>query len=780
MAYPKGLRSDEADSIRKTTGANVLIQKKQSFLVKFVVWAVSPVSLMLLATAAVSYGIGKVEDFWIIMVLFFMNFGISMWHEYKADSSIEKLQEHLTLHVKTLRDGMWQMIEGPNLVPGDVVELNNGSIVPADGILKEAKNLSINESMLTGESLPRTKTAGETAYSGSFITTGYAILEISAIGSKTYFGKTVTHIDTSKKRSALEQDILSIEKFISLVSIAVIIILTVLFLLDHAPWSDIALLDLSLLIAGIPIALPTVMSLIISIGVVELAKKNVIVRRLASLEDLANVNLLFTDKTGTLTENQIKVQSVVPFGTYDERNMLAFAATPASDPENNPLEHAIAMRAHELGVMPLARTDFVPADSDRKRATAAALIETVASTITLGAPQTVLNLCTTTDAQRETFTKAVGDAARNGFRCLALAISTKPMQETGMQLCGLILLADQLRQDAQDTLSFMQEKGIRSIMVTGDDARISQRIAQDLHLTGSILPRAIINNPSELERAFPGVAGFAEVLPADKYDLVHFAQRSWTVAMTGDGVNDLPAVKAANVGFAVKNAVDALKAGADIVLLSDGIGVIKDAIIEARKIFSRLYHYSLYRISESFRIIITVAVIGLWYHAYPLTPVQLIALAFLNDLPIVSLAFDHVETSDRPAHINPKERFTISTLFGLAGTLNSLILLYIMTNVLHLPWGQIQTMFFLKLTVSGHMLIYVAHTDRPWYKYLPSPAVIWATGITQAIATIFALLGVFVSSISWQLAVLVWIWSFFWMQVSEAMKYVQRALVRQT
>ncbi len=778
MAYPKGLRSAEVQTIRATTGPNVLIQKKQSLLIKFILWAVSPVSLMLLATAIVSLVIGKVEDFWIISVLFFMNFGISMWHEYKADSSVEKLQEHLTLRVKTLRDGKWQMIETPDLVPGDVVELTGGSIVPADGTLKEAKNLAVNESMLTGESLPKTKIAGESAYSGSFITTGYAVMEITATGSKTYFGKTVTGIDTSKKRSALEQDILSIEKFISVVSIGVIVILTVIFLFDHAPWSDIALLDLSLLIAGIPIALPTVMSLIISIGVLELAKKNVVVRRLASLEDLANVNLLFTDKTGTLTENQIRIQSVIPFGAYNEHDIVSFAATTASDSENNPLEHAIALHAHDLGVAPLDRTDFVPADAERKRATAVAKISGIASTITLGAPQTVLKLCACPDAQRQAFTKAVGDAAQNGFRALALAVKANVMDETNMQLAGLILLADQLREDAQDTLTFMQQKGIRSIMVTGDDARISQRIAQDVHLTGPILPRTVIADRAELERAFPNAAGFAEVLPADKYDLVHFAQHEYTVAMTGDGVNDLPAVKAANVGFAVKNAVDALKAGADIVLLSNGISVIKDAIIEARKIFARLYHYSLYRISESFRIIITVAVIGLWYRAYPLTPVQLIVLAFLNDLPIVSLAFDHVQTSDRPAHINPKERFTISTLFGLAGTMNSLILLYIMTNVLHLPWDQIQTMFFLKLTVSGHMLVYVAHTDRPWYKFLPSPAVIWATGITQGIATAFALLGIFVSSIPWQLVIVVWVWSFFWMQISEAMKYVQRALAR--
>ena len=778
MAHSQGLSTAEADALRATYGANILVEKQQSFFAKFISWAVSPVSLMLLATAVVSFAAGKIEDAWIISALFCMNFGISIWHEYKADSSIKKLQEHLTLKIKTMRDKAWRMIDASLLVPGDIVSVQGGSVVPADAVLDEANNVSVNESMLTGESLPKAKTKGDTLYSGSFLTTGLAIAHISATGPRTYFGKTVTGIDTGKKRSSLEQDILSIEKFISAVSLGVIAILSAVFFINHAPWTETILLDLSLLIAGIPVALPTVMSLIISIGVLELAKKNVIVRRLASLEDLANVDLLFTDKTGTLTENLIRVQAIVPFGAYSAKQVAAYAATTATDSDINPLEHAIAAKADEMAVSPLARTDFIPADSERKRATAVASVDGTATTISLGAPQTIANLCAITGDQEASFAQAVQDAAANGFRALALALKQGSMDETNMQLCGVILLADQLRPDAAQTLAFMTQNHIRSIMVTGDDARISQRIANDCSLPGSVMPRSVIDDSSALASNLDAAAGFAQVLPEDKLKLVRFAQRSHTVAMTGDGVNDLPAVKAADVGFAVKNAVDALKAGADIVLLSDGIGVIKDAIIEARKIFSRLYHYSLYRISESFRIIITVAVIGFLYKAYPLTPVQLIVLAFLNDLPIVSLAFDRVQTTDRPAHINSKERFTISTLFGLAGTLNSLILLFIMTRIMHLPWDQIQTMFFLKLTVSGHMLIYVAHTDKPWYSFLPSPAVMWATGITQAVATLCALSGIFVSAIPWQLVLLVWIWSFFWMQVSEAMKYVQRTLIR--
>jgi H+-transporting ATPase len=278
---------------------------------------------------------------------------------------------------------------------------------------------------------------------------------------------------------------------------------------------------------------------------------------------------------------------------------------------------------------------------------------------------------------------------------------------------------------------------------------------------------------------FENIGTFAEILPDDKYNLVKLAQKKYTVAVTGDGVNDLPALKLANVGIAVKNAMDALKSTADFVLTGSGISVIHDAIIESRKIFSRLYTYSVYRISESFRVIVTIAVLGIIYGTYPLQPIQLILLALLNDIPIISLAFNHVKVASEPSKINSKARLVLSTLFGSVGTLNSLLLVVIARSIFHFNWDVIQTLFFLKLTVSGHMLIYVAHTKERWYKYFPSKQVIWATSITQAVATVFALTGLFMHQVSFSLVIFVWIWTIFWMQISELMKDVSVKLNRE-
>jgi H+-transporting ATPase len=778
MDSSKGLTHQEAEILLKQWGKNAIPEKKKHTLKKIILWVISPVSLMLLATAFLSLYLGKTADFYIILFLFFSNFGISFWHERKADQSIEKLQKNLAVRVRVLRDGTEVMIDSFELVPGDLIRLSTGAIIPADAKIIEAQNLSANESVLTGESLPKQKEVADTLYSGSFIATGIALASVTATGIHTSFGNIIASIDETPKQSSLEKDILAISKLISIVSVTVVAILTIIFTIVRIPLTDTIILDLSLLIAGIPVALPTVMSLIISIGVLGLAKKKAVVRRLASLEDLANVNLLLSDKTGTLTENKVRVEQVMPLSGFTEQEIIAFALGAICDTDNNPLDHAISEKAQEIHVAPYEQTSFVLADSNRKRSSGIVQVAGVARAVSLGASQAIEPLCLLTDAMRKVFEQSLVSAAKKGYRVLALAVS-QDTDESNMDLAGILLLADTIRSDAKETIAFMEQNGIAVKMVTGDSFAIGQEVAHALDLSGQMYQRDALDN---LDQVFESASGFSEVLPKDKYALVNFAQQykdgKYIVAATGDGVNDLPALKAANVSFAVSNAVDALKSSADIVLLSSGISVIKDAIVEARNIFTRLYNYSLYRISESLRLIITIAVLGVLYRAYPLTPVQLIVLAFLNDIPIVSLAFDRVKASPAPAHINAKERFTISGIFGLVGIANSLILFFIMMYVLHLPWPEIETMFFLKLTVSGHLLVYVAHTKERWWKFLPAKQVIWATLGTQLLATAFALSGIFVAPISIGLVLFVWAWSFFWMQIGEVGKVLGYRIVQ--
>lgn len=511
----------------------------------------------------------------------------------------------------------------------------------------------------------------------------------------------------------------------------------------------------------------------------DLARKNVVVRRLSALEDLANVNFLLTDKTGTLTKNQISVQDIYAYGGYTHNDVLSLAAIPATAESDNPIDMAVSGKIKELRLdLPkFEKINFIPADSKRKRSTMTIKRGGKELTIAVGAPQIIETLCKFTKTGHEKFTREVKTLAENGYRTLAVA-TADGSKEKDLKIAGLIALSDTLRAEAKSVVQFLEDNGVDVAMVTGDNRAIALNIAKKLGLgDGIVVTKDKLDSmKGNLDADFFRHTGaFAEILPEDKLALVERAKKYFVVSANGDGINDLPAVKAANVGMAVANAVNALKSTADIVLIADGINVIRDALIESRKIFQRLYTYSLYRISESLRLIVTIVILGILYRLYPMTPLQIIIIALLNDIPIISLSSDRVLIANRPAKINAKKRFTLSSFYGLVGVANSLLLFFLMRNILHLDWTMIQTIYFLKLTVSGHMLIYVAHTKKRWWQFFPSAPVIWATSLTQIAASALAFTGFLMPSpISIPWIIFVWIWSFFWMQISELTKIIDQ------
>lgn len=781
MGY-RGLSTAQAHTLLTTSGYNEIAEAKKGLVKTLIQYVISPIALMLFFAAGLSFALHKTFDGGFILVLLLINTATTWWQESKADRAIDRLNESLDQEVLTLRDDKWQKIPSRELVPGDVVKLTAGTVVPADAHVLSAQYAMVNESVLTGESLDREVIINKILYSGSHISSGIVVVQVEKTGSNTHFGKTLFSVERVKKQSLLERDIVRISQFLTALSLLAVAALTALFLVRHEPLLELLTLDLSLVIAGIPISLPTVMTLIIEFGVLNLAKKEVIVRRLSALEDLANVNLLLTDKTGTLTNNKIIVHEVVGWEDVGVTDVLSCASILARQEAENPIDSAILTKARALRAESLAHAEveFVPADSKRKRSTATLLMKGEMHTITMGAPQVVAALCQLTKSHRAAFDERVNEFAKAGYRALAVA-SVVGVHEQRMNLLGLIALSDSLRKEARDVVRFLERNGIDVCMVTGDNVAIATQIAHELELDGRVVTKDQLDAMSDEEVSektlFHDAVAFAQILPEDKFRLVECAKHRYVVAANGDGVNDLPPVKAANVGFAVKSAVSALRAAADIVLLADGIGVIKDAILESRKIFERIYTYSVYRMSESLRLIITIAVLGALYGSYPMTALQIIVLALLNDIPIITLAFDRVKVAKSPAQMNVRARFTLSSLYGLVGVANSLLLFYITTHIWHLSWPIIQTMFFLKLTVSGHMLIYVAHTKERWWKFLPSREVIWATSATQLIATSLAATGFLMSGrLNLFQILFVWVWALFWMQVSEFIKDVDKKL----
>ena len=776
MTTYNGLSAQEAKIELEKFGRNEIPEPRGVLIKKIFSWIFSFISLMLIAAAAISYADGRIFDFYFISSLWVLNFFISFWHEKKADDAVKKLQSKLSVNVNVLRDGSWQELPAADIVPNDVISLGAGKIVPADVKFIDTKNVSVNESAQTGESLPKDKQPGDAAYSGSFLSTGLAIAKVATTGKSTYFGKTLLAVERSKKRSLLERDILSIARFLGIISVGAVIVLSIIFFASHQPIFDILTIDLSLVVAGIPVSLPTVMTLVISLGVVELAKKNVIVRRLSSLEDLSNVDMLLSDKTGTLTKNELVVSKIITYGDFTEKQIIQYSFAASSRTEIGPIDAAVQKKFKSENMSEVVDIkDFTPADSERKRSTSIFSTNGETFMVSVGAPQIILKLCKVSAAEMESFYRDVKLAADGGYRVLAVAI-TKGRDEINMTLSGMLLISDIPEPDSKETLEFMKDNGIGVKILTGDNIAISERLSKEMGLSGKVVDRTFlekVGSDSFNINDFNKTAVFSEILPADKYKLVEIGKKYYHIAVTGDGVNDIPAVKAADVGIAVANSVDALKGAADIVLLLPGIAVIKDAIIEARKIFARLYTYALYRISESLRLILSIAILGIAFLQYPMAPIQILLLALLNDIPMISLAYDRVRVASRPAKVNAKKRTILGSLYGLTGLVNSVLFVIIARLIFHIDWPIIQTLFFLKLSVGGHMLIYVAHTKERWYKFLPSKAVIIATGVTQILSTILAISGIFMTPVSLGWALIVWVWAFFWMQMSELVKIFQ-------
>ena len=831
-----GLTQKEVEERLKKYGYNELNEKEESWLHRLFRRFWGPIPWMIETAAILSALAHRWEDFTIIMVMLLVNAIVDFYQESKALSAIAVLKKKLARKALVLRDGKWQEIDAKELVPGDIIKVKIGDIVPADVKLLDGGDfLLVDESALTGESLPVDKKQGDDLYANAIIKQGEMIAKVTATGKNTYFGKTVGLVAKAQNEevSHFQKMVIKVGNFLILLTLVMIAIIVYHGIKTNQPTIELLVFALVLTISAIPVAMPAVLTVTMAIGARALAVKQAIVSRLAAIEEVAGMDVLCSDKTGTLTKNRMTLSEPYVANGYTAEELMINAALASKEENQDPIEKPIFDYIHqhklENRLLNQKLKKFLPFDPVRKRTEAIYEGKNCELIYTKGAPQVIIELSNYQEFDKEKAYQAVEEFAQKGFRTLGVAY--RKCEEDLYRFVGLIPLFDPPREDSLEAIAEAKAQGVRIKMVTGDNIAVAKYIAsllkigekiEDIHalkgesveeyiylskilskaITESIYPNAskdeidkivkqivqkvqkeLYNMPlpkgsikkheSEIIALIEDADGFAQVFPEDKYFIVDELQKAdHIVGMTGDGVNDAPALKKADCGIAVSGATDAARAAADIVLMAPGLKVIVDAIKESRQIFERMKSYTIFRIAETVRVIIFMTLAIVVYNFYPITALMIIILALLNDIPIMTIAYDNTKVRKNPVRWDMKEIFVLSSWLGIAGVLSSFTLFWILISFMHLPLDFVQSLFFAKLVIAGHGTIYNTRIDdwfwkRPW----PSWTLFGATFSSRVVGTIIAVYGFgLMEPIGWGWGLAMWAYALTWFVFNDVVK----------
>ncbi len=778
----EGISSDRAERLLAEFGDNAIEEHHANPLLKLLSYFWGPIPWMIEIAALLSLAVRHWEDFAIILVMLALNAGVGFFEEHKADNAIEALKKRLAPDARVLRDGVWRSLPARLLVPGDVVMVKLGNIVPADLELREGEYLSVDQSALTGESLPVDKRPGDVAYSGSIVRQGEMRALVTATGMRTYFGKTAHLVDTAETRSHFQRAVLKIGNFLILITAGLVALILMVALFRQSPLVETLLFALILTVAAIPVALPAVLSVTMAVGASSLARMKAIVSRLVSIEEMSGMDVLCADKTGTLTRNELALAEPVLVAAKSREEVTLAAALTCEREAPDAIDAAILAGLAEGDLAEARVLHLDPFDPVRKRAEARVRMGDREFRVVKGAPQVIFSLAGIGGGEAERLRKTTDELAARGLRTLAVARN----DGDGFRLLGLLPLLDPPREDSAETIAAARRMGFEVRMVTGDHQSIAREIAGKLGLGTEIVSAHDVftstREDGDSERIV-NAQGFAEVFPEHKFKIVRALQRAGhIVGMTGDGVNDAPALKQADMGIAVSGATDAARAAADLVLTEPGLSVIISAVQESRRIFERMTGYATFRIAETVRVLLFMTLSILVFDFYPVTAVMIVLLAILNDVPILMIAYDNVPVRPTPVRWDLGRVLTTSSVLGVLGVVASFVLFWLAERQLGLPRSEIQTLMFLKLLVAGHLTIYLTRNEgwlweRPW----PDWRLLVATESTQVLGTLAAVYGWFVEPIGWGDALMVWGYALAWLLLNNLAKIaVYRAVRRGT
>ena len=742
----EGLTSAEAKQRIVKYGRNEVAEKRPNLLVGFLkrFWGLT--AWMLEIAIVLFFVLGKYLDLYIITALLLVNAILGFIQEQQATRAVKALKQKLRLQARVLRDKVWATINAAEIVPGDIIRIRSGDFIPADLKIIDTET-TVDQSAITGESLPIEKKPDDIVYSGSIIRKGEATGIIVATGRNTYFGKTTELVQLAKPKLHMEEVITGLMKWLLILVISLLIVASVVSWLRGQNLLDILPLAFILLVSAIPVALPTMFTITMALGSFELAKKGVLVTRLSASEDAALMDVLCIDKTGTITQNKLSVAEVLEMNSYIQNDALLFGALASQKANQDPIDLAFFAATDEKNIKlnEYVQKKFVPFDPSTRRTEAIVEKQGITLQVAKGAVSAIAQICNIKEEELGKINSKIAVLANRGYRIIAVAMGN----EAKMDLVGLVALYDKPRSDSAKLIAKLRSLGISVKMLTGDSLPIAKQIAQEVNLGEKItrivdVDKTASKNAVDAAEIVEESDGFAEIYPEGKYRIVRALQaEKHVVGMTGDGINDAAALKQAEVGIAVSNATDVAKGSASVVLTEEGLSNIIDLVRTGRMIYQRILTWIFNKIVKTFQTVLFVILAFLLTGLYIVDAFQVVLLLFLVDFVTISISTDNVRPSEKPETWNLASLIKTSTILGVLTVAESLGLLYIGLTYLGLSNpALLHTFAFDMLLFGGLFTIFTVRERGNFWKSKPSTPLLAAILADIAISSTISAIGI--------------------------------------
>jgi len=743
----RGLKSTDVQDRLRQYGYNEVPEKKVSATLRFVkkFWGLT--AWMLEVIMILSWFLHRYADFYIVAGLLVFNSLLGFAEEQRASNAVEALKEKLQVNARVLRDGVWKIVAARELVPGDIVRNRSGDFVPAD-VKVLAGELEVDQSALTGESMVVEKKPEDLLYSGSIVKRGESNGIVISTGIKTYFGRTTQLVQLATPKLHMEDVVSNVVRWLLTIVIVLIALALAFSLLAGKDLLELLPIVLVLLLSAIPVALPAMFTVSMAIGSMELAKKGVLITRLSASEDAATMNVLCADKTGTITMNQLSIANIIPLNGFSEELVVFYGALASQEANQDPIDLSFIRAAKERGLLDSTyeQKSFVPFDPKTRKTEALVQKRDEEFTVMKGAVGAIAQACGLDEAAVNQLESRMSEFAVKGYRTLAVAKADSRKQA---KLVGMVTLRDTPRPDSKQLIQELKSLGVSVKMLTGDALPIAKEIAKDVGLGENVIKAADLKeflkeSPIKAAEEADRSNGFAEIYPEDKYLIVKSLQATKHVmGMTGDGVNDAPALRQAEVGIAVSNATDVAKGAASVVLTNEGLTSIVDLVKNGRVIYERITAWILSKIVRTLQIATFVVLSFLLTGNYVVSAFAIILYFFMTDFVKIALSTDNLSWSRKPDAWDVTGLVKASIILSLLVIAESFALLYIGLSIFPLSTDDqtLYTFTFETLFYSAMFLIFNVRERRHFWNSKPSRTLLTAMILSIAAATIVATTG---------------------------------------